>query len=77
MATLTNTTPRDITLATMHLLPRAVAGKVTAVPMGNDTIRCPDNWPMLQAKIMLGDVIAEFDPEPGDEPAKPAKPAKG
>lgn len=69
MARLINATRRDIVLPTFHIVPKSGALETT-----DEVIRCPDNWPRVNALILSGDLSAEFDPEPAaSAPAKTAK----
>ena len=59
MAKITNLGRRDLPLPTRHIVPR-MGDLVTT----NDTIRSPDNWTMLNAMALAGDVTIELDPDP-------------
>ena len=62
MATLFNTTARDIELPARHIIPANAELTTT-----NDVIR-GDNWTMLQGLVNSGAVIVKYDPEPDAAP---------
>lgn len=59
MATITNNTPRDIRLVSLHVVPAA-----GALETDNATIRSADNWPSLNGMALAGQVTLAFDPDP-------------
>ena len=70
MAKLINTTRRDITLSTGHVVPRG--GELATT---NAVIRCVDNASLINALAVSGDLLVtmDADPEPGTrETAAPA-----
>lgn len=69
MAKLINNERGARTLPSGHVIPRN--GELICT---NDTIL--SNWAVLSGPIMAGQIIAEYDPEPTDEPAPKPKRAK-
>lgn len=64
MAKIVNNEKGPLVLPTGHVVPRLGSLETT-----NDTIRSPDNWPLLLGRAKAGQIGIEFDSEP--DPADP------